>query len=105
MIGRMSSMRRFDAASTSITSGLLPSRIDVHSSQVPHGSGVGPRSQLRQRARMRADVVLPTPRLPANRNACGTVFCASACRSEASTASWPTISAHVVGRNRRATTW
>ena len=34
---------------------------------VPHGVSVGPSAQLRQRARMRADVVLPQPRGPLNR--------------------------------------
>ncbi len=37
--------------------------------QVPHGVGVGPSSQFRQRARMRALVVLPHPRGPLNRYA------------------------------------
>ena len=44
--------------------------LDVHDpqlSQVPHGSGVGPCSQLRQRARIRALVVLPHPRGPEKR--------------------------------------
>ena len=36
-------------------------------SHVPHGMGVGPCSQLRQRARMRALVVLPQPRGPLKR--------------------------------------
>ena len=39
----------------------------THESHSPHGSGVGPCSQLRQRARMRALVVLPQPRGPLNR--------------------------------------
>ena len=36
-------------------------------SQTPHGVGVGPCAQFRQRARMRALVVLPQPRGPLNR--------------------------------------
>ena len=39
----------------------------------------GPSSQLRQRARMRASVVLPTPRGPVSRIACGTRCCGSRC--------------------------
>ena len=35
--------------------------------QVPQGTSVGPSAQLRQRARMRADVVFPHPRGPENR--------------------------------------
>lgn len=37
--------------------------------QVPHGVGVGPCSQFRHLARMRALVVLPHPRGPLNRYA------------------------------------
>jgi hypothetical protein len=36
-------------------------------SQLPHGSGVGPCAQFSERARMRADDVLPQPRGPLNR--------------------------------------
>jgi hypothetical protein len=39
----------------------------VHDRQVPHGVGVGPCSQLRQRARIRALVVFPQPRGPLKR--------------------------------------
>lgn len=53
---------------TSIDPGpfLARSRQDWHS---PHGVGVGPCSQFRQRARIRALVVLPQPRGPLNRYA------------------------------------
>ncbi len=53
---------------TSMEPGPLRARSwqDWHS---PHGVGVGPCSQFRQRARMRALVVLPQPRGPLNRYA------------------------------------
>ena len=38
-----------------------------HDGHSPHGSGVGPCTQLSDRARMRADEVLPPPRGPENR--------------------------------------
>ena len=38
-----------------------------HESHCPHGSGVGPCSQLRERARIRALEVLPQPRGPEKR--------------------------------------
>ena len=39
----------------------------MHDAHTPHGSGVGPCSQFSERARMRADDVLPQPRGPENR--------------------------------------
>jgi hypothetical protein len=68
---RASSTPPCEAASISITSiepgpFLARSRQDRHS---PHGVGVGPCSQFRQRARIRALVVLPQPRGPLNRYA------------------------------------
>ncbi len=53
------------AASISTTSMSRPSAISVHASHCPHGSTVGPLTQLRALARMRAVVVLPTPLGPA----------------------------------------
>ena len=53
------------AASISSTSMSRPCAISTQASQTPHGSAVGPCSQFRPRARMRAVVVLPTPRGPA----------------------------------------
>ena len=57
------------AASISITSREpAPSRARSRQlSQRPHGVAVGPSAQLRQRARMRAEVVLPQPRGPEKR--------------------------------------
>ena len=56
------------AASSSMTSMSRPSAISTQASQVPQGSAVGPCSQLSARARMRAVVVLPTPRAPEKMN-------------------------------------
>ena len=58
------------AASISSTSMSRPSAISTHASQTPHGSAVGPFTQLSARASMRAVVVLPQPRGPANTKAC-----------------------------------
>ena len=68
---RASSTPPWLAASISITS-IEPgpsgarARQDSHS---PHGSGVGPFAQLSERARMRAEEVLPQPRGPEKRYA------------------------------------
>lgn len=64
-----SSIPRFDAASISITSIAEPSRIEVQAVHVLHGSN-SPSflfSQFTEREMIRAMVVLPTPRGPANR--------------------------------------
>jgi len=67
-MSRMSSTLLLLAPSISMTSGLLPARMPVQQAQVPQGSGRGPLSrQFRQRARVRAAVVLPTPRAPEKR--------------------------------------
>ena len=55
------------AASISIRSRKRPPSISVQAPHLPQGSGVMPVSQLRHLARMRASVVLPTPRVPVNR--------------------------------------
>jgi DNA-binding protein YbaB len=46
--------------------------ISLHAGHFWQGVGVGPFAQLSALARMRALVVLPTPRTPVNRNACAT---------------------------------
>jgi hypothetical protein len=58
-----------DAASTSIRSTNRPSSISRHALHLPQGVGVTPVSQFSDLARMRAMVVLPTPRVPVNRKA------------------------------------
>ena len=69
------------AASISRTSMSRPCAISTQASHSPHGSPVGPFSQLRQRARMRAVVVLPTPRGPEKTNDCAMRPTAIALRS------------------------
>ena len=68
----------------------------------PHGSGVGPLTQFNARARIRAVVVLPTPRGPANTNACARRPLDSALRSVRVTACCPTTSSNRCGRHLRA---
>ena len=66
---RASSTPRFDAASSSTTSRFAaPFQIRVQDSHSPHGSPAGERrSQFSAMARIRAAVVFPTPRGPANK--------------------------------------
>ncbi len=64
---RISSTLVLVAASTSIRSTNRPASISRHAEHVPHGVGVIPVSQLSAFARMRASVVLPTPRVPVRR--------------------------------------
>src|SRR5690625_6612443 len=56
-----------EAASTSIKSTKRFSAISTQAVHWPHGSELTPDSQFRHLARMRAMVVLPTPRVPVNR--------------------------------------
>ena len=93
------------AASISSTSMSRPSAISTQASHTPHGSAVGPFTQFSARARMRAVVVLPTPRGPANTNACASRPLASALRSVRVTACCPTTSSNRCGRHLRAMTW
>src|SRR5690606_5352060 len=92
----------FEAPSISMRSGLLPVPISRHDVQAPHGSAVGPCSQLRARASARAAVVFPTPRAPVNRKAWWMRPPAMALRSVRVTCSCPTISSKVDGRYFRA---
>src|SRR3954447_12146121 len=69
----------------------------THDSHSPQGSGVGPFSQLSERARMRALEVLPQPRGPLNRYAWLIRPLRSACRSGSVTCSCPLTSAKVPG--------
>src|SRR5262245_33895822 len=93
------------AASISRTSMSRPCAISTHASQTPHGSAVGPCTQLRPRARMRAVVVLPTPRGPENTNDCAMRLAAIALRSVCVTPRWPMTSSNRCGRHLRAMTW
>src|SRR5581483_12176114 len=78
--------------------------MSTHGPQTPHGSGVGPFSQLRARARIRAEVVFPHPRGPVKRKACATLPVFSALTSVRTTCSWPVRSEKRWGRYLRART-
>src|SRR5688572_31349359 len=67
----------------------------------PHGLAVGPCSQLSERARIRADDVLPQPRGPLNRYAWLIRPPSTAFTSGPVTCSCPTTSAKVAGRYLR----
>ena len=84
----------------------VPAAISVQESHRPHGSAVGPSpfAQLRALARMRAVVVLPTPRAPENRKAWPMRPVESAFFSVRVTVDWPTTSSNVRGRHFRART-
>src|SRR5271169_3133850 len=97
-------MPRFDAASISSTSSEVPAEISRHESHVPSGSAVGPFTQFKALARIRALVVLPTPRTPEKMYACATRFELIAFASVRVTCCCPTISLNVCGRYFRAIT-
>ena len=67
LISRTSFTLVFEAPSISMTSGEEPFPISTHEEQVPQGLAVGPDSQFRDRARIRAVEVFPVPRGPENR--------------------------------------
>ncbi len=82
-----------------------PSAISMQASHVPQGVGVGPSAQLSARARMRAVVVLPQPRGPANTNDCAIRWLLRALRRVRVTACCPRTSSSVWGRHLRARAW
>ncbi len=90
------------AASISRTSTSRPSAISVHASQVPHGSAVGPFTQLSARARMRAVVVFPTPRGPAKMKDCASLPLLMAFFRVSMVPRWPMTSSNFCGRHFRA---
>ncbi len=105
---RASSTPRFEAASSSTTSRLAaPVHTRVQESHSPHGSPASPpavprRSQFNAIARMRAAVVFPTPRGPANRYPCATRPPATAPRRTAAMCSCTIRSEKRFGRYLRA---
>ena len=112
---RMLSTPVFEAPSISCTSRLRPSAISrqleqaearLSSVRVEHGLAVGPSAfeQLSALARMRAVVVLPTPRAPESRNAWPILPRSSAFCSVRVTVVCPTTSSKDVGRYLRART-
>jgi hypothetical protein len=101
----MSSIPRFDAASISITSSERPPAIVRQLSHSPHGSPEIPRSQFSALARMRAVVVLPLPRGPANRYAWAMRFWSRALRRVRVTCSWLITSPKAPGLYFSASGW
>jgi len=87
-----------EAASISTTSSSEPSRIARQASQVVHGSGVIPFSQLSALARIRAVVVFPVPLGPQNKYAWAGFPADSAFRSVRQMWSCPMTSSKVWGR-------
>ena len=101
---RILSIPEWLAASISSTSMSRPCAISMQASHSPHGSGDGPFTQFSARARMRAVVVFPQPRGPANTNAWATRPLVMALRSVRVTACCPTTSSNRCGRHLRART-
>ena len=75
-----------------------PGASATHDAHVPHGVDVGPCSQFSDRARIRAEEVLPQPRGPENKYAWAMRPLSSAVDSGRVTCSWPTTSPNVAGR-------
>jgi hypothetical protein len=67
-------MPRLDAASISNTSTELPAAISRQEGHSPHGVSVGPWTQFKDLARIRAVDVFPTPRAPEKMYPCATRF-------------------------------
>ena len=76
--------------------------MSVHAEHTPQGVAEMPFSQFRHLPKMRATVVLPTPRVPVNRKAWCTRPASSAFDSALSTCSCPDISPKLFGRHLRA---
>src|SRR5579872_5283704 len=98
---RISSIPRLLAASISRTSSAVPERIARQFSHVLSGVAVGPLTQSIQRARILAAEVLPEPRGPENRYAWASLPLSRALDSVRTTASWPTKSEKLLGRQVR----
>ena len=81
-----------------MTSTSCPRAIAWQMSQVWHGSSVGPFTQFRHLAKIRAIEVLPTPRVPQKRYAWAIRFSRIALRKDWTTWSWPTTSSNRCGR-------
>src|SRR6185436_15340444 len=86
-----------------------PASMSRHAAQTPHGCAVMPPLpsgpvQLSDLARMRAIVVLPTPRVPVKRYAWCSRCCASALASAWTTCAWPTSDSKLRGLYLRAST-
>src|SRR5262245_57949667 len=79
-----------------------PSAISTHASHLPHGSPVGPFTQLSARARILAVVVFPTPRGPAKIKDWASRPVVIAFFSVSTTPRWPMTSSKRCGRHLRA---
>ena len=102
---RMSSTLLLLAASSSKMLSEWPSSKVLQGAHWPQATRSSPRfSQLMVRARMRAQVVLPTPRGPVKRKAEAKCLLRMAFLSVSVTASWPTTVSKVAGRYLRALT-
>src|SRR5579883_2454370 len=98
---RISSMPRLLAASISRTSSAVPAIMARQFSHVLSGVAVGPFTQSMHRARIFAAEVLPEPRGPENRYAWASLPVSMALVRVRTTASCPTKSAKVLGRQVR----
>src|SRR3989338_4257300 len=78
--------------------------MDVHDPQTPQGSGVGPFSQFKERAMMRAVVVLPVPRIPVKIKAWPRRFPSRPLLKVSTRKSCPITSSSLDGRYLRAKT-
>ena len=102
---RISSTLVLVAASTSSMSTKRPESISVQARHLPQGREETPVSQLIDLARMRASVVLPTPRVPVKRYAWCRRPVSSALASAVTTCGCPTSWSNALGRHLRASTW
>ena len=92
-VGRAVDLEHVDVAASAIS---------LQASHSPHGVAVGPLTQLSARARMRAVVVLPTPRGPAKMKDCASRPVAIAFSSVRTTPRCPMTSSNRCGRHLRA---
>src|SRR5690606_10398695 len=96
---RISSTELFEAASSSWILNELPCRKDLQLSHCPQASISSPRcSQLIVLAKIRAQVVLPTPRGPQNKKACASCLFLIAFLRVTVICCWPTTESNEAGR-------
>src|SRR5699024_9150875 len=100
-ISLMSSTLVFEAASISITSEIVPSKIPKQALHSLHGSFVGACSQFIVCAKILAALVLPVPRGPENKYACENFSLAIAFCKVCVICVCPTTSENVRGRHTR----
>src|SRR5512145_912461 len=89
----------FDAPSISCTSVAAPARISRQASHVMQGDAVGPFAQFSARARILANVVFPTPRVPEKRYAWWILPIEIALARARVTCPCPTTSSNPLGRH------